>query len=58
MNHYTYPYYLTITQNSIINKFINANEMIELSNDDYYEKIIDECFNYLINSISDKLKNK
>lgn len=58
MNHYTYPYYLTITQNSIINKFINANETIELSNDDYYEKIVDECFNYLINSISDKLKNK
>lgn len=58
MNHYTYPYYLSITQNSIINKFINANETIELSNDDYYEKIVDECFNYLINSISDKLKNK
>jgi cytidylate kinase len=56
INHYTYPYYLNITQNSVINKFINANELIELSNNEYYEKIVDQCFDYLIASISDKLK--
>jgi hypothetical protein len=57
INHYTYPYYLTITQNSVINKFINANELIELSNDEYYEKIVDQCFDYLIASISEKIKS-
>jgi cytidylate kinase len=52
INHYTYPYYLTITQNSVINKFINANDFID---GEYFEKLFDECFNYLIKSIGDNL---
>lgn len=55
MNHYTYPYYLNITQNTFINKFINANELVEKSNEDYFDSIFDECIDFLIKSIGDKL---
>jgi cytidylate kinase len=55
INHYTYPYYLTITQNSIINKFINANEFSELNKEEYFEKIFNESIDYLLKMIGDKL---
>lgn len=44
-NQITYPYYLKSVENSTITKFLNSSE---LNND----KIYDEAFDYLMNSIS------
>ncbi|ARF08872.1 hypothetical protein Catovirus_1_922 [Catovirus CTV1] len=51
-NQVTYPYYLNLTNNSDITKFLNANEYINLSNDEYNEKLYDEAFDYLMKQIS------
>lgn len=50
-NQLTYPYYLDITNRSNITKFINANEYINLNNEEYDEKLYDEAFDYLIHQI-------
>ena len=44
-NQITYPYYLKSVENSVINKFLNSSEMTN-------DKIYDEAFDYLMNSIS------
>jgi adenylate kinase family enzyme len=51
LNKYTYPYYLKTTENAIINKFLNINE-IQL------DEIVRESFNIIINFIENKIYNK
>ena len=47
-NKYTFPYYLKTTENSIINKFLNINEM-------QLDDIIRETFNLVIQFIENKV---
>lgn len=54
-NEFTYPYYLNETEKSEINKFINANNLTNLNNDEYNEIIYDLCYDYLIKYIESKL---
>ncbi len=58
VNQILYPYYLDILQKSHINKFINANEYIELNEDEYNEKVTDKIFNIVIENIIENLKSK
>ena len=58
INQTTYPYYLDILQKSHINKFINVNEMIELEENEYIEKVSDIILDNIINHIVEYLKNK
>jgi hypothetical protein len=50
----TYPFHMKIYNSSNITKFINADEHIE--SDDYYTKIIDDAFDYLMKEISEEIK--
>ena len=58
INQSVYPYYLDILQKSRINKFINVNEMIEMEEADYIEKVSDIILDNIINHIVEYLKNK
>ena len=58
INQAVYPYYLDIIQKSRINKFINVNEMIELNENEYLDKIVDIIINNIIDYIVQYLKNK
>lgn len=51
-NRLTFPYYLQSIANSKITKFINANEYVNLPENEYDEKLADEAFDYLMNIIS------
>jgi hypothetical protein len=53
-NKFTFPYYLQTTDQSKtkITRFINANDFIDLPQDEYDEKVYDEAFSYLISSIA------
>ncbi len=56
LNNYTYPYYINFSERSLITKYVNGNDYINESTKEYYEKIYDDTFNYIINEISEKLK--
>jgi hypothetical protein len=58
INQSVYPYYLDILQKSKINKFINVNEMIDMEEADYIEKVSDIIMDNIINHIVEYLKNK
>jgi uridine kinase len=58
INQSVYPYYLDILQKSRINKFINVNEMIDMKEDEYIEKVSDIILDSIINHIVEYLKNK
>lgn len=58
INQSVYPYYLEILQKSHINKFINVNEMIEMKEEEYIEKVYDIILDNIINHIVEYLKNK
>ncbi len=58
INHSVYPYYLDILQKSRINKFINVNEMIDLNEDEYIEKVSDIIMENIINYVIEYLKKK
>lgn len=52
-----YPYYLEIIQKSIINKFINGNEIIENSKEaEFIEKIYDISIDTIVDHVVDYLK--
>jgi len=50
-NKYTFPYYLKTTENSIINKFLNINEI-------QIDEIVRQTFNLIINFIENKIYSK
>ena len=50
-NRYTFPHYLQSQENSVITKYLNANEFAEDTQDNYDEKLADEAFKYIINVI-------
>jgi adenylate kinase family enzyme len=58
INQATYPYYLDIIQKTKINKFINVNEMIELDENEYLDKIVNIIIDNIIEYIVHYLKNK
>lgn len=58
INQLTYPYYLDIIQKSKINKFINVNEMLELNDNEYLDKIANIIVDNIIEYIVQYLKNK
>lgn len=58
INQSVYPYYIDILQKSIINKFININEFIDIHEEEYIEKVSDIILDYIINYIVEYLKNK
>ena len=58
INQATYPYYLDIIQKTKINKFINVNEMIELDENEYLDKIVNIIIDNIIEYIVQYLKNK
>jgi hypothetical protein len=58
INQIIYPYYLDIIQKSHINKFINVNDIIELSDTQYINKVSDTIFEFIINFIIEYLTNK
>jgi uridine kinase len=49
-NKYTYPYYLKTTENEVINKFLNINEMNK-------NEIINQTFNLIMTFIENKIYN-
>ncbi len=58
INQSVYPYYLDILQKSKINKFINVNEMMDLNEDEYIEKVSDIIMENIINYVIEYLKKK
>jgi adenylate kinase family enzyme len=50
-NKYTFPYYLKTTENAIINKFLNINEI-------QTDEIVRQTFNLIINFIENKIYSK
>ena len=58
INQIIFPEYLDILQQSHINKFINANEYYELTENQYNDKLTDKIFDEIIKHIIEFLKNK
>ncbi len=60
LNQVVYPFYIDIIQKSKINKFINANEILEKSNneDTYVDEVFGIVFDTLIEFIMDYFKKK
>lgn len=52
-----YPYYLDTLKKTKISKFINANELVELEQKKYDDKIYDEAFDYIIFQITKYLNS-
>ena len=50
-NKLSFPYYLSSIERSKITKFINANEFVQLKEEEYDNKLAEESFNYLMNII-------
>lgn len=62
-NKYTYPYYMMSIspEKANIDKFINANNYVELQNEEYLSKVYDDVFDYVmykINLFLDNYQNK
>lgn len=51
-NRYTFPYYLQTSETNRITKNINANEFVNLPEQEYDDKLADEAFDYLMNIIN------
>ncbi len=58
VNQILFPNYLENLQKSHINKFINANELIDLEEKEFIEKNLDKIFNEIIQYIIQYLKDK
>lgn len=58
VNQILFPNYLETLQKSHINKFINANELIDLEEKEFIEKNLDKIFNEIIQYIIQNLKDK
>ena len=57
-NQLTYTYYLDVTNRSTINKFIYANDYVDMDNESYDIKVYDETFEYLISEIEKYLYSR
>ena len=58
VNKVIFPNYLEIIQKSHINRFLNANDLIDLPKDEYIENIYDKIFNEIIDHVREFLKKK